>query len=67
MVLNQHTIVYAAPAHAPAWTVECSCGWIATGPDGDESTHQTVLRGLLENWVDHVNEAAGNAGGGVDP
>jgi hypothetical protein len=65
MVPNQHTIVYAAPAHAPVWTVECSCGWAAIGPDGeDEASHQAVLRGLLGNWTDHVNEAAGNAGGG---
>lgn len=57
MTTNKHLIVYAAPAHEPVPTIECSCGWSVTGDRAEDQVHRDVMSELLALWLEHVEEA----------
>lgn len=59
MTSNKHLIVYAAPAHEPVPTIECSCGWSATADEGDGRSHRDVMSDLLSHWLEHVEQTSG--------
>ncbi|HEX8057831.1 MAG TPA: hypothetical protein VF481_14305 [Novosphingobium sp.] len=59
MTINKHVIVYAAPAHEPVPTIECSCGWTTTGDDADGRGHREVMSELLGEWLEHVELESG--------
>lgn len=58
MTDNQHLIVYAAPAHAPPPTLECSCGWSASAEHEDGTSYRDVLNKLLAQWMSHIDQAS---------
>jgi hypothetical protein len=57
MTTNKHLIVYAAPAHEPVPTIECSCGWSVTGDREEGRDHGEIMSDLLAQWLEHVEEA----------
>ena len=50
---DQHMIHYASPSHEAVGVVECTCGWVVTRALREDEAHDSLIKDLLDEWLDH--------------